>query len=262
MQQTWQLVLENDEVQTELEELSSKVEELEDELCELRHEVSHAKQDIKELKTEKRAVETELLTVSNTLEVSRTENLCLQEAMHKLAASRTPSATAFPIATLKPLKDYSNSHRRRRKRQISKICNSSLEWLQGQGYLPVSVTAVSMATGDKECIDLPDSALTELFTHEETIDEDDVNTVNMMLYLKDWHNISHEVYHELAQVCKDMPRHYKLKQKISMLNSLCETLRWWNQNWKEAACSALHFYTFGGGTVLLDTGESHFGNIY
>ena len=220
MQQTWQLVLENDEVQTELEELSSKVEELEDELCELRHEVSHAKQDIKELETEKRAVETELLTVSNTLEVSRTENLCLQEAMHKLAASRTPSATASPIATLKPLEDYSNSHRRRRKRQISKICNSSLEWLQGQGYLPVSVTAVSMATGDKECIDLPDSALTELFTHEETIDEDDVNTVNMMLYLKDWHNISHEAYHELAKVCKDMPRHYKLKQKISELNSL------------------------------------------
>ena len=42
MQQTRQLVLENDEIQTEL---SSKVEELE-ELCELRQEVSHAKQDI------------------------------------------------------------------------------------------------------------------------------------------------------------------------------------------------------------------------
>ena len=50
MQQTWQLVLESNEVQTELEELSCKVEELE-ELFELHHEVSHAKQDIEELET-------------------------------------------------------------------------------------------------------------------------------------------------------------------------------------------------------------------
>ena len=41
-----QLVLENDEIQTEFDKLSSKVEELE-ELCELGQEVSHAKQDIK-----------------------------------------------------------------------------------------------------------------------------------------------------------------------------------------------------------------------
>ena len=81
------------------------------------------------------------------------------------------------------------------------------------------VTAISMATGKAESIDLPNSALADLFRHEE-VDENDVDAVNMMLYIKDWHNISHEAYHELAKLCKEMPRHYRLKQRISELNSL------------------------------------------
>ena len=91
--------------------------------------------------------------------------------------------------------------------------------MASRSTLSVSVTAVSIATGDKECIDLPNKALTELFTHKETIDEDDIITVNIMLYLKDWCNISHEAYYKLAKLCKGMPRHYKLKQNISELNS-------------------------------------------
>ena len=69
----------------------------------------------------------------------------------------------------------------------------------------MSVTAVSMATGKTETIDLPSSALAELFRHEEEVDGDDIDKVNMMLYIKDWHNISHEAYHELAKLCKEMP---------------------------------------------------------
>ena len=117
--------------------------------------------------------------------------------MHKLAASRSQSATVSPVANLKPMEEYSDSHHTRRKRQISNCCNSSLQWLQGQGYLPVSVTVVSMATGDKEYID----CLAELFRHEETIDVANINIVNMMLYLKDCHNISHET--SCAKICHD-----------------------------------------------------------
>ena len=46
MQQTRQLVLENDEIQTELDKLSSKVEQLE-ELCELHQEVNKISSDLK-----------------------------------------------------------------------------------------------------------------------------------------------------------------------------------------------------------------------
>lgn len=130
--------------------------------------------------------------------------------MQILATSQCPEAKVSPVASSKPMDEYSDSHRRRRKREISKSCDTSLQWLQGHGYLPVSVTAVSMATGKTESIDLPTSALAELFRHEDKIDENDVDAVNMMLYIKDWHNISHEAYHELAKLCKEMLRQYIL----------------------------------------------------
>ena len=40
----------------------------------------------------------------------------------------------------------------------------------------------------------------------------------MLLYVKDRHNVSGDAYHEMAQMCKAMPRHYKLKQRIAKLN--------------------------------------------
>ena len=200
-------MLENDEIHTELEELSSKVEELEDELCELRAELSHAHQDIRELEAEKLQAESELVTTTKTLELSRVENQRLRDTMQILATSQCPELKVSPVSSLKPMEDYSDSHGRRRKREISKSCETSFQWLQGQGNLPVSVTAISMVAGNAESIRLPNSALAELFRHEE-VHEDDVDAVNMMLYIKDWHNISQEAYHELAKLCKEMPRHF------------------------------------------------------
>ena len=44
--------------------------------------------------------------------------------------------------------------------------------------------------------------------------------INMMLLIKDKYCISGRGYHEMASVCKEMPRHYKLKRRIKELNSL------------------------------------------
>lgn len=41
----------------------------------------------------------------------------------------------------------------------------------------------------------------------------------MMLYVKDEYNISGSAYHELASLCREMPRHYRLKERIAELNS-------------------------------------------
>ena len=50
--------------------------------------------------------------------------------------------------------------------------------------------------------------------------EDDLNAINMALYIKDHYNLSGDAYHEMAQLFKSMPRHYKLKERISELNCL------------------------------------------
>ena len=50
--------------------------------------------------------------------------------------------------------------------------------------------------------------------------QEDFDLINMMLLIKDKHCISGRGYHEMASVCKEMPRHYKLKRRIKELNSL------------------------------------------
>ena len=53
----------------------------------------------------------------------------------------------------------------------------------------------------------------------EQMSDEDADMISMMLYGKDKYNISGSKYHEMASLCKQMPRHYKLKQRIAELNS-------------------------------------------
>ncbi len=42
----------------------------------------------------------------------------------------------------------------------------------------------------------------------------------MMLYVKDQFNVSGSAYHDMAKICQEMPRHYKLQKRINVLNEL------------------------------------------
>lgn len=53
----------------------------------------------------------------------------------------------------------------------------------------------------------------------EDVSDGDLDLVSMMLYIKDRYNISGQAYHEMASLCREMPRHYRLKEKIAALNS-------------------------------------------
>ena len=55
----------------------------------------------------------------------------------------------------------------------------------------------------------------------ESVSEEEMNTINMMLYIiKDKYNISGGAYHEMTQICKTLPRLYRLKDRIKELNKL------------------------------------------
>ena len=41
-----------------------------------------------------------------------------------------------------------------------------------------------------------------------------------MLLIKDTYNVLGNAYHKFAKIAKEMPRHYRLKQRISEINSL------------------------------------------
>jgi len=50
-----------------------------------------------------------------------------------------------------------------------------------------------------------------------SIGENDLDIISIMLYVKDKHDVSRNVYHEIARICKAMPQHYQLKKRISEL---------------------------------------------
>ena len=77
---------------------------------------------------------------------------------------------------------------------------------------------INTTTGKEETIDLNPEDL--LGPGENCITESEMDTINTMLYIKDKYNISGGAYHEMTQICKDMPRHYKLKDHINELNKI------------------------------------------
>lgn len=108
---------------------------------------------------------------------------------------------------------------RRIKRQRTTSCNDSLAWLELEGYTPRKLELFNNTTGMLESLTLQQLEVQEIFgvnAHSMTTDECD--TISMMLYVKDRYDISNKAYHEMARICRSMPRHYLLKQRITELN--------------------------------------------
>ena len=115
--------------------------------------------------------------------------------------------------------DYSERHSRRLKRHRADTCCASLGWLEKEGYVPLKLEALNTKTGDVEAIVLNPERSEEVFGQSE-ITDNELDTINMLLFVKDKYDVSGRAYHEFATVCKQLPRHYKLKRRISELNTL------------------------------------------
>jgi len=120
---------------------------------------------------------------------------------------RGPSHTKSPS-------DYTKRHLRRLKQQRREKCSDSLAWLEAEGYTPTELTIRNDQTGDTETIKFDMQTL----LGEEEVPEDELDKLDMALYIKDKYNISGNAYHEMAQLFKEMPRHFKVKDRIKELN--------------------------------------------
>ena len=79
-------------------------------------------------------------------------------------------------------------------------------------------------TSEIETIVLNEQNLSEALGEPLTTEQ--VDTVSMMLYIKDRYDVSGRAYHQMAKICKQLPRHYRLKEKIGELNrhwNICPT---------------------------------------
>ena len=128
-------------------------------------------------------------------------------------------------------KRYSKRQERRIKKRRVEECAAALSWLEEDGLTPVKITVVNSQTQQLESITLKEDIEKALGIQGEDMTQKDQDIVSMMLYVKDRYHISASAYHEMASLCRQMPRHYRLKQRISELNAQ------WNINptglWRE-----------------------------
>ena len=141
LQLEWKLCISEDAIA--LKVMKKKIETLEDEVTELNCEVSHAAQDIRELQTvieELQEGEEEQSVEMNQL---KGEIKQLQSRARELTElCKTPTTRG---RSYKPSNEYSESHRRKLKRDRSKSCSDSLSWLEVQGYVPILQSVLSMS---------------------------------------------------------------------------------------------------------------------
>ena len=153
----------------------------------------------------------EIETLQAKLDSSEKEKSKLQETVKLLQSTPTQKRH-------KPYEQLSERQKRRMKRRRESTCEASLSWLDQDGYEPLSVEVRNRETGNIEKISLKRHDMEELFGSESSITESEMDELNMMLYVKDRYNVSDGAYHEMAKVCKEMPRQYKLKERIRKLN--------------------------------------------
>ena len=88
-----------------------------------------------------------------------------------------------------------------------------------EGYIPLKLEVLNTKSGDVETIVLNEERCQEIFG-QDNITDDELDMINMLLFVKDKYDVSGRAYHEFASIYKQLPRHYKLKRRISELNEL------------------------------------------
>ena len=201
LQITWEFQLHTDDI--EVAALGSKIKALEAEVSALRDQHSDIQREVEKLESDKKLLCKTASKLSDRLKKSTTP---LQGRGRSMI----------------PFGDYSDFHKRRLKRTRAQTCTTTLSWLHNEGLVPISIQVRNLESGMVETISLSQADSASLFGQNERMSEENLDIINMMLYVKDWYNVSGEAYHKFASICKGLPRHYKIKERIAELN------RFWN----------------------------------
>ena len=167
------------------------------------------------VKNDKLEEQMEALNDSNKTEKRKVASL--SELVRK--AQSQGYQTTRGCSRIKSPSKCTDRHRRALKRKRAAKCTDALAWLESEGYSATKVVLRSEKTGKVQAIDLDKEGFLGPGEDSGTLEEE-LDTINMMLYVKDRFNVSGGAYHEMAQLVRDMPRHYKLKDRIAELNKL------------------------------------------
>ena len=174
------------------------------------------KMEVYEQELSTAALRSENKQLRNESEASKKANEHLKKQIAIASEKLKKSSESMPLRPRDFNRSYSESHTRLLKRKRAEECEVSLAWLDYDGYSPTKIEMVDKRTGKVEVVKLLDHQRDELFGKDVT--GDDIDMVNMLLYIKDRYNVSGGAYHEMTKICKSLPRSYKMKRRIVELN--------------------------------------------
>ena len=93
-----------------------------------------------------------------------------------------------------------------------------MSFLGLHNFIATEVEVFNSDTNQFETFQLVDDDL--VFTDNiQELKDDDMDNINLWIYVKDKFNISNEAWHELSMKSKSIPNMYSIKQKVKLLNS-------------------------------------------
>ena len=87
-------------------------------------------------------------------------------------------------------------------------------------FVATKVDLLNSATNQYETFNLVDDGELDFTENDpEVLTDDNLDNINLLLYLKDKFNISDEAWREIAMKAKAVPKTYGIKKRIIELNS-------------------------------------------
>ena len=123
------------------------------------------------------------------------------------------------FAKKKSFSSYSRRHQSRIRKQMVTDCETSLSFLGLHNFVATKVEVFNENTHEYETITLVDEENIHHSSQTEVLTDQDIDEINLLLYSKERFNVSNEAYHELSMICKDLPRSWKVQERIKALNS-------------------------------------------
>jgi len=137
----------------------------------------------------------------------------------KVAAMNSGKKTRGP-AKKRSFGQYTPQHQTRVKRQLKEECHAILSFLGLYDYVATKVEAYNEDTGKLETFRLLEEDERPFTDNEEKeMTDQEVDDLNMWLYLKDKFNISNEAWREFSAKAKDFPKLSKVIKRINDLNA-------------------------------------------
>ena len=123
-------------------------------------------------------------------------------------------------AKKKSFRKYTRQHQACVKNQLKEQCHATLSFLGRYDYVATKVEVYNEDTGKHETFSLLEEGELPFTENEEKeMTDEELDDLNMWMYLKDKFNISNEAWREFSVKAKDVPTLSRMTKRINELNS-------------------------------------------